>query len=224
MSRRLQELWTGEAFRWHELVQRIHQKLSGAPCPYGSISDIEQRLDSLITGLHNRLDEATTRLTQDTTSYSLGFAEIIEFPGIFLLIKNKKHGLNGLGGHVEPGETPLDCMVREFAEESGVVTHPSVWQKFAVLQGPAQGPLVYVVHAYKTKISLDCAKEAKNSEEREPVALYYVDSYAGVVRHFHNNFIVEDRVEPSLLYLASLARTSMGWNPDWHLVLSEDKH
>lgn len=29
--------------------------------------------------------------------------------------------LNGIGGHIEPGETPHECMVREFREEAGVL-------------------------------------------------------------------------------------------------------
>jgi 8-oxo-dGTP diphosphatase len=30
--------------------------------------------------------------------------------------------LNGIGGHVEPGEEPIHAMVREFGEETGVTT------------------------------------------------------------------------------------------------------
>ena len=38
------------------------------------------------------------------------------------------HGLlNGLGGHIEPKESPLDAMVRETEEECGIVTRPESW-------------------------------------------------------------------------------------------------
>jgi len=39
--------------------------------------------------------------------------------------------LNGLGGKIEPGETPLEAMVREFSEESGAVV--TDWRRFATL-------------------------------------------------------------------------------------------
>jgi 8-oxo-dGTP diphosphatase len=41
--------------------------------------------------------------------------------------------LNGVGGHVEPGEAPLAAMVREFQEEAGL--HLVHWQAFARLEG-----------------------------------------------------------------------------------------
>lgn len=42
--------------------------------------------------------------------------------------------LNGLGGRVEEGETPVDAMVREFREESGIHTKPKDWKLFAIMQ------------------------------------------------------------------------------------------
>lgn len=64
-----------------------------------------------------------------------------------LLIK-KEHGpkcvvgrWNGIGGHVElpplhRGETPIQCQVREFQEETGVETTEDDWAKFTKLVGP----------------------------------------------------------------------------------------
>jgi 8-oxo-dGTP diphosphatase len=42
---------------------------------------------------------------------------------------------NGIGGHIEPGETALNAMVREFCEETGMQTEPGCWYPFARLGG-----------------------------------------------------------------------------------------
>ncbi len=38
--------------------------------------------------------------------------------------------LNGVGGRMEPGETPQQAMAREFEEEAGVNTEPDSWRLF----------------------------------------------------------------------------------------------
>lgn len=43
--------------------------------------------------------------------------------------------LNGVGGHIEYGETIGLAMAREFAEETGVSTHPEEWIPFYTLSG-----------------------------------------------------------------------------------------
>jgi 8-oxo-dGTP diphosphatase len=44
--------------------------------------------------------------------------------------------LNGIGGKIEQGETPVAAMVREFHEEAGLRTFPSDWLNFCTMQGP----------------------------------------------------------------------------------------
>lgn len=48
--------------------------------------------------------------------------------------------LNGIGGKVEPGETPEEAMVREFKEETTVdtaaITSHTGWVRFGTQQGP----------------------------------------------------------------------------------------
>jgi len=47
----------------------------------------------------------------------------------------QKGKLNGIGGHVLENEAPIDAMIREFAEEAGVLTTPEHWNLFAELGG-----------------------------------------------------------------------------------------
>jgi 8-oxo-dGTP diphosphatase len=44
--------------------------------------------------------------------------------------------LNGVGGHIQTGETPLMAMEREFKEETGVHIPAIHWEPVAVLKGP----------------------------------------------------------------------------------------
>jgi 8-oxo-dGTP diphosphatase len=55
--------------------------------------------------------------------YTLGFAFDKEKKHIALIKKNhpewQKGCFNGIGGHREKNETPMQCMIREFEEETG---------------------------------------------------------------------------------------------------------
>jgi 8-oxo-dGTP pyrophosphatase MutT (NUDIX family) len=75
-------------------------------------------------------------INQDEASvceYTLGFLFSEDKQRIVLIEKQhpewQKGLLNGVGGKLEPGETALDCMVREFFEETGVYI-PN-WELFA---------------------------------------------------------------------------------------------
>ena len=83
--------------------------------------------------------------------------------------------LNGIGGHVEPGESTYEAMVREFREETGVLVED--WNFFAVLYGHG-----WVVFWYWTKIDLS----ALGSPTDETVEI--VDSeltVPGVIPNLH---------------------------------------
>ena len=76
------------------------------------------------------------------TSYVAGF--MIASEGRVALIRKTKPRwqagrLNGIGGKIEPGETALQAMVREFREETGVETKPSDWHEFCVLGDNVDG-------------------------------------------------------------------------------------
>lgn len=74
--------------------------------------------------------------------YVLGFMfnnEIGQLGECALISKTKPEWqaglLNGIGGKIEDGETPLDAMIREFQEETGY--HQKEWKQFATMIGHA---------------------------------------------------------------------------------------
>ena len=69
--------------------------------------------------------------------YVAGF--MFEGSRVALIRKNRPRWqegkLNGIGGHIELGETPEEAKSREFEEETGCRTHPICWGNFATLTG-----------------------------------------------------------------------------------------
>ncbi len=55
----------------------------------------------------------------------------------------QKGRLNGVGGHIEDGETPQQAMTREFEEEAGAIAN---WQQFCFIYGPA-----YELYCFKSR-------------------------------------------------------------------------
>ena len=88
--------------------------------------------------------------------------------GSVLLIR-KKRGLgagkvNGPGGRLEPGETPLACAVREVQEELGVTPLDPVHRgelRFHFVDG-------YTLHAH-VFLAPDCEGEARETDEAVPL-------------------------------------------------------
>lgn len=74
--------------------------------------------------------------------------------------------LNGIGGHVEPGETPAEAMRREFREEAGLDLDG--WDHYATVTFPAGEVWFY-------RLTVDAATfskaEAKTDELIVPVAV-----------------------------------------------------
>src|SRR3954470_21452915 len=44
--------------------------------------------------------------------------------------------LNGIGGKIEPGESPAQAMSREFREEAALDLPPDAWHEVLMLTGP----------------------------------------------------------------------------------------
>lgn len=64
--------------------------------------------------------------------YVLGFAFDLADNSVALIEKKRpdwqKGHWNGLGGHIEEGESPHAAMVREFLEEANIKTHQAQWR------------------------------------------------------------------------------------------------
>ncbi len=69
--------------------------------------------------------------------YSLGFMFDKNILNVLLIRKKRpswQYGfLNGVGGHVEDFETPIESMVREFEEEVGIITKPEDWKYYCLI-------------------------------------------------------------------------------------------
>lgn len=72
---------------------------------------------------------------------------------------------NGLGGHLNLGESAREAMSRETQEESGVKIAPVAWDPFAVLQHRANR---YAVYCFRTYLPAD--QDAHSGTDSELVA------------------------------------------------------
>lgn len=81
--------------------------------------------------------------------YVLGFIFSTDLKKIALLRKNRPEWqsglLNGIGGKLEYSENPLEAIVRECKEETGVFISEADWNYFAFFDGE-----YHKVHCFKT--------------------------------------------------------------------------
>lgn len=79
-------------------------------------------------------------MSAERVRYVVGFMLDHERENVVLIQKNRPSWqagkLNGVGGKVETGESSLDAMVREFAEEAGAFTNPVSWDLMCSISWP----------------------------------------------------------------------------------------
>lgn len=92
--------------------------------------------------------------------------------------------LNGVGGHVEPGESATEAMAREFSEETGVHVEP--WHHFASLRWE-EGD----VHFFRA-FSDDAMAQAHTTTDE-------------VIERHRTHRLPQDGITPNLLWLVPLA-------------------
>jgi 8-oxo-dGTP diphosphatase len=95
------------------------------------------------------------------TEYVVGF--MFQNDKVALIRKNRpewqKGKLNGIGGHIEVEEKPVEAMCREFQEETGLETEIYDWKDFAELVGSS-----YIVHFFYSKGDLSLLKTTTDEE------------------------------------------------------------
>ena len=95
--------------------------------------------------------------------YVVGFAFDERETQVALILKARpdwqKGRLNGIGGHIEEDESPLEAMEREWMEETSDHDSPP-WASFALLEG--DGFEVYFFRGNTETHDLECSSEGES--------------------------------------------------------------
>ena len=98
--------------------------------------------------------------------YALGFLH--DDKRVVMIRKNRPDWqagkLNGVGGHVEPGENAYQAMVREFKEETGVDV--PLWDHFLTLRGKRS-----LISCYATYDTENYIKQVKTLTDEKVVVV-----------------------------------------------------
>lgn len=98
--------------------------------------------------------------------YVLGFAFSSDFEHVALIEKTRPAWqagkFNGIGGKIEGSEDEADAIVREFAEETGLLIPKDRWKHFIDLRG-----VNFEVHCFVA--TTDSLEEVRTMEDEEVV-------------------------------------------------------
>lgn len=152
------------------------------------------------------------------SNFVLGFAFDVKTGGVVLIRKTHPEWqagkLNGIGGRIEPGEQPLQAMVREFEEETGVTTDPTQWRKAGMMRNStAEGIIkknLWCVHVYTMREALAGRVHTRTEEQVEMFNPMFVEA-GSIFGECLPNI-------PTLLQLCTMPKDHTGVVPHFHLV------
>ncbi len=146
--------------------------------------------------------------------YSIGFMFTDDMKQVLLIHKN--HGplsvvgrWNGIGGHIEPDEKPIDCQVREFEEETGVKTHSTDWDLFTKLQGGD-----FIVHCFWGRSSRAVLHARTTTDEQVEI----INTQRTGLQHIHNRPLA-----PNLVWMIPFLRDETTHNHLCAVLAKYDK-
>jgi 8-oxo-dGTP diphosphatase len=105
--------------------------------------------------------------------------------------------LNAIGGRIEPGEIPVETMVREFLEEAGVTTTSADWNWFALINTSTVDEL----NLYVFSTVLEYARFGAVKSVTDEAVVLIDDSH-----------IIPGNVIPNLHWLVPMARRAADAN------------
>lgn len=111
----------------------------------------------------------------------------------------QKNRFNGVGGKVEPSDRyPVEAMVREFHEETGVLTPEDGWVSFCNYTW--KDGTVYFYYFHDTDNEYTDNIQTTTEEEIHQVELDKLyDSFANIYPHIYNlNWLLPLAIDPSL--------------------------
>lgn len=107
--------------------------------------------------------------------YVVGFAFSENMDSVVLIKKNRPKWqagkYNGVGGKVEAGETPIQALVREYWEETGVQTEEADWAPLALQHGKDSQGDIFDLHAFSS-VSKNAFTGAATKTDEE---IFYVN-------------------------------------------------
>lgn len=126
--------------------------------------------------------------------YVVGFVFTSDHQHVALIRKERPKWqagrLNGIGGKIEPGETHLEAMVREFEEETGVRIEAADWQHSLHMAGEWGQVFFY-------KAVTDRVREVQSMTD-EQVGLYRVDRIHDEETIFNLRWLIPMALDPHL--------------------------
>lgn len=123
-----------------------------------------------------------TIVKPEMKKFVIGFAFTDKYEKVMLIRKNRPEyfkGLwNGVGGHIEEGEMPVEAMSREFTEETGICNVRTEWRYFLKINFRNPNFLGEMhCFSYRPNLTTDEVMEAiNNSPTDESLGLFNVQS------------------------------------------------